>query len=82
MLRDTQKKILSLLSTLFICILSTIHLPTHADLTSLAKNDAIPVFSTLNWDDLHLLTKKQLEYKEYDWAEKKGNHFTDWRSYR
>jgi hypothetical protein len=56
-------------------MLSTMHFPTRADLTSLAKNDAIPVFSTLNWDDLHLLTKRQLEYKEYDWAEKKGDRF-------
>jgi hypothetical protein len=76
MLRDKQKNILSYLPTLFICMLSTIHIPTRADLTSLAKNDAIPVFSTLNWDDLHLLTKRQLEYKEYDWAEKKRNRFT------
>ncbi len=74
MLRDKQKNILSYLTTLFICILFT-HLPTRADLTSLAKNDAIPVFSTLNWDDLHLLTKRQLEYKEYDWAEKKRDRF-------
>lgn len=75
MLHEKQKNILSSLLTLFICVLSIIHRPIHADLTSLAKNDAIPVFSTLNWDDLHLLTKKQLEYKEYDWAEKKGSHF-------
>ncbi len=76
MLRDKQTHIMSRLLPLFICMLSTIHVPTRADLTSLAKNDAIPVFSTLNWDDLHLLTKKQLEYREYDWAEKKHDRFT------
>lgn len=78
MLRDKQKKILSFfLPTLFICMLSILHLPTRADgLSSLAKNDALPVFSTLNWDDLHLLTKRQLEYREYDWAEKNGSHVT------
>jgi hypothetical protein len=76
MLRDKQTNIVSYLLILFTCILSTIHIPTRADLTSLAKNDAIPVFSTLNWDDLHLLTKKQLEYRDYDWAEKKHDRFT------
>lgn len=73
MLRDKQKKLSSLVIALFICMFST-HQHLRADLTSLAKNDAIPMFSTLNWDEAHLLTKQQLEYKDYDWAEKKGNH--------
>src|SRR5579863_8326032 len=73
MLRDKQKKLFRLLLTLFICTLTTIHL--HADLTSLAKNDAIPPFSTLNWDDSHLLTRTQLLYRDYDWAEKKHDRF-------
>jgi len=70
MLRDKQKNFSRNVLTLFICMLSTVHL-IRADLTSLAKNDAIPPFSTLNWDDSHLLTKTQLIYKDYDWAEKK-----------
>jgi len=44
---------------------------THADLTSLAKNDAYPIFSTLNFDDEVLLTADQLRYKNVDWADKK-----------
>jgi hypothetical protein len=49
------------------------HIPIHAELTSLAKNDAIPMFSTLNLDDALLLTREQLFYKDVDWAEKKHN---------
>jgi hypothetical protein len=75
MLRDKQKNILFSLLILFICMLSMFHLSLHADLTSLAKNDAIPPFSTLNWDDAHLLTKEQLFYRDYDWAEKKHDRF-------
>src|SRR6266404_4669081 len=75
MLRDKQKKLFRSALTLFICILTTTNLSIRADLTSLAKNDAIPVFSTLNWDDSHLLTKEQLIYRDYDWAEKKHDRF-------
>ncbi len=46
----------------------------RADLTSLAKNDAFPIFTTLNLDDAWLLTEKQLEYKHVDWAKKKRSH--------
>jgi hypothetical protein len=74
MLRDTQKNFLKNLLTLFICMLSVVPVITRADLTSYNKTDAIPPFSTLNWDDSHLLTKTQLLYRDYDWAEKKRSH--------
>ena len=59
---------------LFLFILSTVHCLLHADLTSLAKNDVFPVFTTLNIDDALLLTKDQLEYKDEAWGKKKRNH--------
>ena len=47
MLRDKQKKLSQFLLSLFILTLSIAHIPIHADLTSLAKNDALPMFTTL-----------------------------------
>lgn len=59
----------------------TVHMPILADLTTLAKNDPIPVFTTLNIDDALLLTRKQLLYKfdalngwDYEWADKKRDN--------
>ena len=57
MLRDKQTKLSQSLFSLFILILTIAHASLHADLTSLAKNDAIPMFTTLNLDDAFLLTK-------------------------
>ena len=54
-----------------IIIFAMTHMPAHADLSSIAKNDAYPVFTTLSNDDSYLLTKEQLRYKEFSWAEKK-----------
>jgi len=76
MLRDKQKKLSQLLLSFLILTLSIVHTPLRADLTSLAKNDALPMFTTLNVDDALLLTKEQLTYKDYDWAEKKHDHFS------
>ncbi|HLW73102.1 MAG TPA: hypothetical protein VKR54_03565 [Candidatus Babeliales bacterium] len=76
MLRDKQKKLSQFLLFLFLLTLGIAHIPIHADLTSLAKNDALPMFTTLNWDDAHLLTREQLIYKDVDWAEKKHNRFS------
>src|SRR5205085_5414696 len=73
MLRDKQKNLPQSLFSLFMLALSIAHIPIHADLTALAKNDAIPMFSTLNLDDALLLTREQLFYKDVDWAEKKHN---------
>ena len=71
MLRDKQTKLPQFLLSFFIVTLILSHISLHAELTSLAKNDAIPMFSTLNLDDAFLLTKEQLLYKDVDWAEKK-----------
>ena len=78
MLRDKQKNISHFLLSSVIFIIATVHTPTHADLTTLANNDPIPLFSTLNIDDRLLLTREQLLYKfdalngwAYEWAEKK-----------
>ncbi|HLC07310.1 MAG TPA: hypothetical protein VJJ26_03920 [Candidatus Babeliales bacterium] len=80
MLRDKQKRISHFLLSLFILMLPAMHMPLHADLTTLAKNDPIPMFTTLNLDDSLLLTREQLLYKfdgsggrDYDWADKKRN---------
>lgn len=73
MLRDKQNKISRILLTLLILVL--IQTPVRADLTSLARNDALPMFSTLNLDDAYLLTKTQLLYKDIDWAEQKRDRF-------
>ena len=45
--------------------------PIRAELSSLAKNDPYPVFSTLNIDELFLLTAEQLKFKDPDWAKRK-----------
>jgi len=74
MLHDKQKKLAHFLTYLLIIALST-NIPTNAELTSLAKNDAIPMFSTLNIDEAFLLTKDQLLYKDIEWADKKHNRF-------
>ena len=61
------------------CYLLIIMLTTsaflRADLTTLAKNDANPPFSTLNLDDAWLLTKKQLISKDDPDANKKKDRF-------
>lgn len=78
MLRDKQKNISHFLLSLAVFIIATVHTPAHADLTTNAKNDPIPLFSTLNLDDRLLLTREQLLYKfdalngwDYEWADKK-----------
>lgn len=75
MLRDKQKRLPHSLFSLFILVLAIAHVPIYAELTSLAKNDALPPFSTLNLDDALLLTREQLFYKDVDWAERKHNRF-------
>lgn len=81
MLRDKQKKLYRSLGSLLVLLLATLHSPALADLTTLAKNDPIPMFTTLNLDDALLLTRKQLLYKfdalngwDYEWADKKKDH--------
>jgi hypothetical protein len=81
MLRDKQKKVSRFLLSLVLSVLTTMHTPMHADLTTLAKNDPIPMFTTLNLDDSLLLTRGQLLYKfdalngwDYEWADKKRDH--------
>lgn len=78
--RDKQKNVSHFLLYLLTFLLSTVHTPVHADLTTNAKNDPIPMFSTLNIDDRLLLTREQLLYKfdalngwAYEWADKKRN---------
>ena len=68
-----RRKYNSLQSFLYIFIVTFALVPTliKTDLTSLAKNDVFPVFTTLNIDDAFLLTKIQLEYKDEEWAKKK-----------
>lgn len=63
-------------SFLYFCIVTgaLLHISLHAELTSLAKNDPYPLFSTLSLDDRFLLTKTQLEYKDEEWAQKKKSH--------
>ena len=80
MLRDKQKRLIRFLLSFFTLHLVIVHTPAQAHLTSLAKNDALPMFTTLNLDDEYLLTREQLEYKfdgsdgrEYEWADKKRN---------
>jgi hypothetical protein len=81
MLRDKQKKLSHFFLSSFICILAAMHISVRADLTTLAKNDPIPMFTTLNLDDALLLTREQLLYKfdalngwDYEWADKKRDH--------
>ncbi len=81
MLRDKQRKISIFLLHLLLSMLTIVHLPLHADLSTIAKNDPFPMFTTLSIDDALLLTRKQLFYKfdeldgrEYEWADKKRDH--------
>jgi hypothetical protein len=69
--RDKQTNVSQFLFLLCIISMTVIYIPIQAELTSLARNDAYPVFTTLNLDDALLLTAEQLRYKEIDWAEKK-----------
>lgn len=59
----------------FIAFSGLIFIGAHvqADLTTLAKNDANPPFSTLNLDDAWLITKQQLRYRGSADADKKKN---------
>lgn len=79
MLHDKQKKFSNFLVSSFILLLIT-NLSIHADLTTLAKNDPIPMFTTLNIDDALLMTKDQLNwrrnriwYEDLNWADRKHN---------
>jgi len=86
MLHDKQKKFSNfLIPSHIICLLGiacTLYYPSlKADLTTLAKNDPLPVFTTLNIDDALLLTKDQLNwrrnrilYEDLNWADRKHNH--------
>jgi hypothetical protein len=81
MLRDKQRKISRFLPLSLVLLLAIIPAIVKADLTTLAKNDPIPVFTTLNLDDALLLTRKQLLYKfdaldgwDYEWADQKCDH--------
>lgn len=69
--RDKQTYRSTLFILISICILAIVHIPLRADLSSIARNDAYPVFTTLNSDDSFLLTKQQLYYKEAGWADRK-----------
>jgi hypothetical protein len=73
MLRDKQKTLSQSLLSLFVITLAMVNTSTHAELTSLAKNDALPMFSTLNLDDALLLTKDYLYYIDDESADKKHN---------
>ncbi len=73
MLRDKQKKLSCSLLTLLIIILTIVTIPIHADLSTLAKNDPLPMFTTLNLDDALLLTKDYLYYIDDESADKKHN---------
>lgn len=80
MLRDTQKNKTHFLLHLLAFLIAIVH-TAHADLTTLAKNDPFPMFTTLNLDDALLLTREQLLYKfdalngwDYEWADKKRDH--------
>jgi len=73
MLRDRQKKLSLYLISLFAFTLIITNIRIYAELTSLAKNDPLPMFSTLNLDDAFLLTREQLFYRDVDWAAKKHN---------
>jgi hypothetical protein len=52
-----------------------VHTLIHADLTTLAKNDPLPMFSTLNLDDALLLTKDYLYYIDDESADRKHDRF-------
>lgn len=71
MARRKCSKIFSFFLYLYIITSITIHQQLVADLSSLAKNDPYPVFSTLNRDDAFLLTKQQLYYKDEELADEK-----------
>lgn len=80
MLRDTQKNKYHFLLLLLAFLIAIVH-TAHADLTTLAKNDPFPMFTTLNLDDALLLTREQLLYKfdalngwDYEWADKKRDN--------
>jgi len=62
---------------IFLCVIFLLFSFTllRADLTSLARNDAYPVFTTLNFDETLLLTKQQEYYKKRDDADKKKDRF-------
>lgn len=68
----TKQKIVSL-TTAVIIISALISSSAQADYSSLAKNDALPVFSTLD-PHTYLQTKEKLRYKDVEWIEKKHDH--------
>jgi len=45
----------------------------HANLSSLAKNDAFPMFSSLD-PQTFLLTHEKLKYRDVEWADAKGKY--------
>lgn len=71
------KQNIFLTPTIFLCFVFSAFLstPLYADLTSLARNDANPPFSTLNIDETLLLTKKQEYYKQMADYDKKKDRF-------
>lgn len=75
MLRDKQKRLSLSLLSLGIITLILMHIPISADLSSLSRNDALPMFTTLSFDERYLLTKDYLYYIEDDSADQKHNRF-------
>src|SRR3990172_3946664 len=73
MLRDKQKTLSHSLLTFLLFTLSFSPMLLHADLSTLAKNDPLPPFTTLNLDDALLLTKRYLYYIDDESADRKHN---------
>jgi len=73
MARRTYSKRFSFFLYLYLIISTLIYQSARADLSSLAKNDPYPVFSTLGRDDAYLLTKQQLYYKDEELYPEKHN---------
>ena len=57
---------------IFLFIFVFMHCSSTFAMSSLAKNDAFPVFTSLDPHEF-LLTKEKLKYKDIAWAEEKGN---------
>lgn len=72
--RDTQSTLPLFIPYLLSIIICFIHVPIHADLSTLAKNDPYPVFKTIDTQDF-LLTKEKIKYKDIDWVQQKRDRF-------
>jgi len=66
---SAQKRLILLSFIIWLLNLHTL----HANLSSLAKNDAYPMFSSLD-PTMFLLGYEKLKYRNIEWANKKGRH--------